>query len=436
MHDIKRIRKNPELFDQLMQKRGIEKASEKILSLDKDRRSGQHSLQELQEQANHYAKMIGQLKSQGENADEAIAKSKELKVQIAEFKKAQEEGADQESNPLTDYLSAIPNTLFSEVPDGKGEEDNEELRIIGEKPAFDFTPKEHWELGEDLKLMDFEQTAKISGSRFVTLHGNLARLERARANFMNDVHTQEFGFEEVSPPILVRDDAMYGSGQLPKFEEDSFATTNHYRLIPTSEVSLVNLVREMILPEEALPLRYVAHTPCFRSEAGSAGRDTRGMLRQHQFWKVELVSITTPESANDEHEFMTGCVETILKRLEIPYRVMLLCSGDTGFCAHKTYDMEAWLPGQNTYREISSCSNCGDFQAHRMKARYRNAQKENHFVHTLNGSGLAVGRTLIAIMENYQESDGSITIPDVLRSYTGFDRINANELTPPAEKSA
>lgn len=426
MHDIKAIRKDPDTFDHAMIRRGLGAVADEILQRDQERRSSKTSLQELQQQANSWAKKIGELKSKGEDASEAIAKSKELKAQIAALKDQEDREEHDPSIEVVDtLLSALPNILDEDVPEGEDEEDNEEIHRVGDIPQFSFMAKEHFELGENLGLMDFEQTAKISGSRFVTLKGDLARLERALMQFMLDIHTKEHGYTEVSPPILVRDEAMFGSGQLPKFDEDSFATTNGYRLIPTAEVSLVNMVRESILDGKDLPLRYVSATPCFRSEAGSAGRDTRGMIRLHQFWKVELVSITDKESSKEELERTTECAENILKRLELPFRRVLLCSGDTGFCAHKTYDLEVWLPGQQKYREVSSCSNTGAFQARRMNARYRDSNQDIEFVHTLNGSGLPTGRTLVAILENYQNEDGSITIPLALRSYMECDRINA-----------
>jgi len=311
-----------------------------------------------------------------------------------------------------------------DVPVGPDETGNVEVRRVGDPPRFDFEPKQHFEIGEALGLMDFETAAKLSGARFVVLKGALARLERAIASFMLDLHTTEFGYTEANPPLLVRDDAAFGTGNLPKFAEDLFHTTNGYWLIPTAEVSLTNFVREQIIDEAALPMRLTAWTPCFRSEAGAAGKDTRGMIRQHQFTKVELVSITTPEQSLAEHERMTACAEEVLKRLGLPYRTVLLCTGDMGFASQKTYDIEVWLPGQNTYREISSCSVCGDFQARRMNARYRPKDGKPEYVHTLNGSGLAVGRTLIAILENYQQADGSVIIPEVLRPYMrGMERI-------------
>ncbi len=425
MHNIKFIRENPKLFDEAMVKRGLAPVADEILGRDKAVRGEKTQLQELQQQANIWAKKIGELKSKGEDASEALAKSKELKQKIASMKEeSQEEREDIPTELVDELLYSLPNIPSNDVPVGESEDDNVEVRRWGNKTEFKFHPKEHFDLGEQLGLMDFEQTAKISGSRFVTLKGALAKLERALGEFMLDVHTQEFGYEETSPPILVRDVAMFGTGQLPKFSEDSFETTNGYRLISTSEISLTNLVRETILEKESLPLRFTSRTPCFRSEAGSAGKDTKGMLRQHQFWKVELVSITDEESSESEHQRMTACAEEILKRLKLPYRVMLLCSQDMGFTATKTYDLEVWLPGQVKYREVSSCSNCGDFQARRMSARYKAGEKDNRFVHTLNGSGLAVGRTLIAVMENYQNADGSITVPEVLRKYMGVDKIS------------
>ncbi len=422
MHNIKFIRENPKDFDEAMVKRGLGPISEEILKRDKEVRSGKANLQELQQQANEWAKKIGQLKARGEDASEAIAKSKELKAKLAEAKKS----TDSEDIPtelVDELLYTLPNIPDETVPVGEDEDDNVEVRRWGDKPEFSFHPKEHFELGENLGQMDFEQAAKISGSRFVILKGQLAKLERALCNFMLDIHTKEFGYEEVSPPILVRDAAMFGSGQLPKFAEDSFETTDGYRLIPTAEVSLANMVRESILNEEDLPLRYTACTPCFRSEAGSAGKDTRGMIRQHQFWKVEMVSVVDEKSSAEELERKVNCAEEILKRLGIPYRLMLLCSQDMGFTAIKTYDLEVWLPGQVRYREISSCSNCGDFQARRMNTRYK-SDKGNVFAHTLNGSGLAVGRTIVAILENYQNEDGSITVPEALVGYMGCDIID------------
>jgi seryl-tRNA synthetase len=424
MHNIKAIRENPNAFDEGMKRRGLGAISDEILKRDKEVRGEKTALQDLQQLSNEWAKKIGTLKAAGEDASEAIAKSKELKAKLQEMKnKMDNEGEDVPTELVDELLWSLPNIPADDVPFGESEDDNVEIRIWGDKPDFDFQPKEHFELGENLGLMDFETATKISGSRFVILKGLLAKLERALGQFMLDIHTEEFGYSEMSVPILVRDAAMFGSGQLPKFAEDSFVTTNGYRIIPTAEVSLVNTVRESILSESQLPMRMVALTPCFRSEAGSAGRDTRGMIRQHQFWKVELVSITDEKSSFAELERMTGCAEEIIRRLKLPYRVIQLCTGDMGFSANKTYDFELWMPGQNAYREVSSCSNCGDFQARRMNARYKDSDGNNIFVHTLNGSGLAVGRTMIAIMENYQNEDGSINVPDALRPYIGVDVI-------------
>jgi seryl-tRNA synthetase len=429
MHDIKSIRKDPHAFDKAMIKRGLGAISEEILLRDKQVRGGKTSLQELQQKSNEIAKEIGALARNKDDASQArkntlILEGKQVKLQIAEMEnQVVDEKNDIPTELVDEMLYSLPNILADDVPIGDGEDDNVEIRRFGEKPQFDFTPKEHFEIGESLAMMDFEQTAKISGSRFVTLKGGLARMERALASFMLDVHTREFGYLECSVPILVKDKAMFGTGQLPKFAEDSFATTDGYRLIPTAEISLTNMVSESIIDKEKLPMRLTACTPCFRSEAGSAGRDTKGMLRQHQFWKVEMVSITDEQSSFAELERMTNCAEEILKRLNLAYRVMLLCSRDTGFCATKTYDIEVWLPGQVRYREISSCSNCVDFQARRMDARYKAGEKDNRFVHTLNGSGIAIGRALIAVIENYQNKDGSVTVPEVLRPYMGCDRV-------------
>jgi seryl-tRNA synthetase len=424
MHNIKVIRENPGAFDNAMIRRGLGPMSNQILEMDKQVREEKTVLQELQQQANDWAKQIGLLKAKGEDASEAIAKSKELKEQVACLKQKMESIASDSTNELVEgLLATLPNIPHDDVPNGESEDDNVEIRRWGDKREFSFPAKEHFELGKDLGMMDFKTAAKMSGSRFVILKGQLAKLERALGQFMLDIHTKEFGYTETSVPMLVRDEAMFGSGQLPKFAEDSFKTTNDYRLIPTAEVSLVNTVRESILAPEQLPMRLVSLTPCFRSEAGSAGKDTTGMIRMHQFWKVELVSITDEISSEKEHERMTSCAEEIIRRLKIPYRVILLCTGDMGFTASKTYDFELWMPGQLKYREVSSCSNCGDFQAIRMNSRYKKNDKENVFVHTLNGSGLAVGRTMVAIMENYQNADGSINIPEALQSYMGADII-------------
>ena len=416
MLDLKWIRENPEAFDAAMARRGLPPQSERLLVLDAARREVQTEMQEIQARRNAAAKEIGKVKASGGDADALIQEVADLKSKVQdsiEFERKFQAKLDT-------LLSELPNIFKDDVPEGASEADNVELRRVGDIRKFDFAPKEHYDLGEALGMMDFETAAKISGSRFVVTSGQIARLERALAAFMVDVHTLEKGYLEVSPPVMVRGSTLFGTGQLPKFEEDLYKTGDDHYMIPTSEVPLTNLVRDSILEESELPKRFTAHTLCFRSEAGSAGKDTAGMLRQHQFAKVEMVSITTPEQSDAEHERMTACAEDILKRLGLAYRVVLLCTGDTGFGARKTYDIEVWLPGQDAYREISSCSTCGDFQARRMKARYRpEGEKGTQFVHTLNGSGLAVGRTLIAVMENYQQADGSIRIPDVLVPYMG-----------------
>ena len=418
MHDIKFIRENPDAFDAGLARRGLAPQAAQLIALDAEKRGGQTELQALQARRNEVAKQIGEaMRTDKARAEELKIEAADIKLKIAKLESGEEEGG-----VLVDALSRIPNLLAADVPEGADESGNKEIRVVGSKPHFNFTnkPKEHFELGEALGLMDFEAAAKLSGSRFVVLRGQLSKLERALASFMLDIHTGEFGYTEHQVPYLVKSPALFGTGQLPKFEEDMFKTTTDHYLISTSEISLTNLAANEILDATQLPRRMTAWTPCFRSEAGSAGRDTRGMIRQHQFSKVELVSITTPEQSEAEHERMLGCAEEVLKRLGLHYRVMLLCAGDTGFSARKTYDIEVWLPAQDTFREISSCSNCGDFQARRMKARYRNAgAKDTQFVHTLNGSGLAVGRTLVAILENYQQADGSITIPEALVPYMG-----------------
>jgi len=464
--DIKWIRDNAGAFDAGLKKRGLEPLSKRLLELDETRRRHLTKLQEAQSRRNAASKEIGKAKAA---KDEAAAAK--LMAEVAELKEVIQQGEAEERQldaALKTELEVIPNLPLDDVPIGKDENDNKEIRKVGTRPEFDFKPKLHFEVGEALGLMDFETAAKISGARFVVLKGPLARLERALASFMLDLHTGEFGYTEVNPPLLVRDDTMFGTAQLPKFHDDQFvaysdvdfmqlyrrALDGHQKqvleavkkhgideveeefrvqavelgidlkfrrwLIPTAEVPLTNLVRESILSEDELPIRVTAHTPCFRAEAGAAGKDTRGMIRQHQFSKVELVSITKPEDSLAEHERLTNCAEEILKRLKLPYRTILLCTGDMGFAAQKTYDIEVWLPGEDTYREISSCSVCGEFQARRMGARFRpKGSKELRFVHTLNGSGLAVGRTLIAVIENYQQADGSVTIPDVLVPYMG-----------------
>jgi len=472
MHDIRWIRDDPEAFDAAMARRGVEPLSARVIEIDAERREAQTEAQELQTRRNELSKQIGQLKSvaksKGEDAPQEL---QALMDEVAAGKDAQaraEAAAKEAGDQVDELLSGIPNALDADVPDGADEDDNRELRAWGEPRQFDFDPKEHDDLGEALGLMDFERAAGMSGARFVILTGALARLERAIGDFMLDIQTSEFGYTEVSPPLLVRDRALFGTGQLPKFAEDLYRTSAIDKerrqelvgaelakvanqedslqdtvtkvfdvfteledsgrisadlwMIPTAEVPLTNMVAGEILDEEDLPLRYTARTPCFRSEAGASGKDTKGMIRQHQFTKVELVSIAHPDKSAEEHERMTECAEAILRRLELPYRTMVLCSGDTGFAARKTYDIEVWLPGQGRYREISSCSNCGDFQARRMKARYRPSEgpgknKGTRFVHTLNGSGLAVGRTLIAVMENGQQEDGSIVLPQALQPY-------------------
>lgn len=421
MFDVKWIRDNPEAFDQGRARRGLSPLSGQILTLDAKRRAAQTAWQEMQARRNELSKQIGQLKSKGQDASAIMAEVAGLKDRMATAE-AEEQALAKELDAL---LASQPNLPAADVPEGLDEKSNREERVVGGKPNFAFPPKQHFELGEALGLMSFEDAAKLSGARFVVLKGALSRLERALAQFMLDLHTQENGYTEVSPPFLVRDDALYGTGQLPKFAEDQFRTTQGLWLIPTSEVPLTNLAADEIIDETALPRRYTALTPCFRSEAGAAGKDTRGMIRQHQFLKVELVSIAHPDHSDEEHKRMTACAEEVLKRLGLPYRVVTLCTGDMGFSAQKTYDIEVWLPGQNAYREISSCSNCGEFQARRMKARCRKpGDKGTRFVHTLNGSGLAVGRTLVAILENYQQQDGSIAIPAALRPYmNGLERI-------------
>ncbi|NSL25026.1 serine--tRNA ligase [Agrobacterium tumefaciens] len=418
MHDIKWIRENPEAFDAALARRGAEPAASSLIALDEKRRSVIQSLQDMQSRRNAASKDIGAAMAQ-----KNMELAEKLKAEVADIKenmpRAEEEDR-QVTAELNDALSRLPNIPFDDVPDGKDEHDNVVTRVVGQKPGSNHEAKEHFEIGEALGYMDFERAAKLSGSRFTVLTSQLARLERALGQFMIDLHTSEHGYTEVSSPLMVRDEAMFGTGQLPKFSEDLFKTTDGRWLIPTAEVTLTNLVSGEILEQEKLPLRFTALTPSFRSEAGSAGRDTRGMLRQHQFWKCELVSITDAESAVAEHERMTACAEEVLKRLGLHFRTMTLCTGDMGFSARKTYDLEVWLPGQNTYREISSCSVCGDFQARRMNARYRGKDdKATKFVHTLNGSGTAVGRCLIAVLENYLNDDGSVTIPDVLLPYMG-----------------
>jgi seryl-tRNA synthetase len=423
MHDIKLIRDNPALFDAGLQKRGLAPLSAHILDLDQRRRAAQTGLQEGQARRNEASKQIGMVKKQGGDADALMAEVAELKDKLAGFDAADKSLGEE----LEALLMTIPNLPADDVPQGADESGNVELRKVGSVPPFAFTPLEHDALGEKLGMMDFAAAARMSGARFVVLKAGLARLERALGAFMLDLQTGTHGYTEVNPPVLVRDTALYGTGQLPKFAEDLFKTETGHYLIPTAEVSLTNLVHGDLLDDAVLPLRFTALTPCFRSEAGSAGKDTRGMIRQHQFPKVEMVSIAHPDQSDEEHSRMTACAEEVLKRLGLAYRVIVLCSGDMGFGAKKTYDIEVWLPGQNAYREISSCSNCGDFQARRMNSRFRSKEGPNRFLHTLNGSGLAVGRTLIAVMENYQQADGSIAVPEVLRPYMGgLEIIQAN----------
>jgi seryl-tRNA synthetase len=417
MHDIRSIRENPAAFDAGLRKRNLAPLSAEILAIDTRRRAAITESESIQARRKALSQQIGMAKRKGENADALMAEVTGLEESL---KKGEALAAELDAE-LTRRLEVLPNLPFDDVPDGADETGNVEIRRIGSQRNFSFKPKDHVELGEATGEMDFAAAGRMSGARFVVMKGGLARLERALAQFMLDLHTsEEGGYTEVNPPLLVRDNAVYGVGQLPKFAEDMFHTDNGFWLIPTAEVPLTNLVNDQVLDEKQLPLRYTAWTPCFRSEAGSAGKDTRGMIRQHQFPKVELVSITTPEQSDEEHQRMTGRAEEVLKRLGLPFRTIVLCGGDMGFGARKTFDIEVWLPGQNAYREISSCSNCGEFQARRMNARYRPKEgKGTRFLHTLNGSGLAVGRTLVAVLENYQNEDGSVTIPEALRSYMG-----------------
>ena len=421
MHDIKAIRQDPAAFDKAMARRKLPPQSPALLKLDEERRAVQTELQALQSTRNEKSKEVGMIKGKGGDASALMEEVNALKGQMAELE--QREATLAES--LNQHLAGLPNVQALDIPDGDGEEQNVEVRKHGE-PKRANSAKEHDEIGAALGMMDFETAAKMSGSRFVLLSGGVARLERALAQFMLDTHTMEHGYTECSPPILVNDKAMFGTGQLPKFQDDQFRTTRGDWLVPTAEVPLTNIVADCIVEEEYLPRRYTAFTPCFRQEAGAAGKDTKGMIRQHQFYKVEMVSITRPEDSESEHQRMTQCAENILKKLEIPFRTIVLCTGDAGFVSYKTYDIEVWLPGQNRYREISSCSNCGDFQARRMNARCRaKGEKNTRFVHTLNGSGLAVGRALIAVLENYYDpSDGGVFVPAVLKPYMGgLDKI-------------
>ena len=417
MHDIAFIRANPAAFDAALARRGLEPQADRIVALDAKKREAATRVQQAQSRRNEASKAIGQAMGQGDEE-----KAEALKAEVAEIKASMPEWEEAENaagEELKDLLAILPNLPAEDVPEGADEADNVELHSWGTKRDFAFAPKEHADIGPALG-MDFETGAKLSGARFTFLRGDIARMHRALAQFMLDKQTRENGYTECNPPVLVGDDAMYGTDKLPKFAEDSFRTTDDRWLVPTSEVPLTYSVAGDILADLAQPIRLTAHTLCFRSEAGSAGRDTRGFIRQHQFEKVEMVSICLPEDSEAEHERMTKCAEGILEALDLPYRRMLLCTGDMGFGARKTYDLEVWLPGQGAYREISSCSNTGDFQARRMNARYRpEGEKKTAFVHTLNGSGLAVGRTLVAVMENYQQADGSVAVPEALAPYMG-----------------
>ena len=427
MHDIRYIRENADAFDAALARRDLPPMAAEILAIDEERRALQTDMQQLQSRRNDASKEIGKVKSAGGNADDLMAEVADIKEKMPTLETREAELASQ----LQGHLLSLPNLLDPSVPAGADEDDNLLIRSWGEVKPLGFAAKDHVAIGEGLGQMDFAAGAKLSGARFVVLKNQMARLERALAAFMLDMHTNEFGYVEVLPPALVRTQTMQGTGQLPKFAEDLFHTEDDRWLIPTAEVPLTNLVADSIVDADELPLRMTAYTPCFRAEAGSAGRDTRGMIRQHQFSKVELVSVVAADKSADELERMTNIAETVLQRLNLPYRVMKLCSGDTGFSAEQTYDLEVWLPGQNDgqgqYREISSCSNCGPFQARRMKARMRHAgEKDTHFVHTLNGSALAIGRCMIAVLENGQQEDGSVLLPDVLHSYMGTDRLVAS----------
>ncbi len=418
MFDIKAIRSDPETFDSGWAKRGLEPQARVIIELDEQRRSAIAKLQDAQTRRNEASKRIGQAKGHGDNA-----MAQKLIDEVAALKSQIQEGEDEErrlQSQLDGLLCSLPNLPADDVPFGADEDANQEIRQISQKRSFNFSPQEHTDIGEALGQLDFETAAKVSGSRFVYMYDKLAQMERALASFMLDIHTREFGYVEVVAPLIVNDDAMFGTGQLPKFADDQFHTEDGRWLIPTAEVPLTNIVRESILEPKDLPKRVTAWTPCFRLEAGAAGKDTRGIIRQHQFSKVELVSITTEDQSEKEHERLTSCAEEVLRRLGLHYRVVVLCAGDLGFGSRKTYDLEVWLPGQDRYREISSCSNFGDFQARRMSSRYRPEGEEGtRFVHTLNGSGLAIGRTIVAILENRQQADGSISLPECLVPYMG-----------------
>lgn len=416
MHDLRAIRENPAAFDEGLKRRFLVPQSSSILTLDEAHRSLLTQAQELQNRRNEASKEVGQVKRNGGDASALMEEVSALKERLAEL----EQAANAKEAELRGILEGLPNLPMDDVPVGEDEDANVEVRRWGTPVELGFDAKQHFELGEALGMMDFETAAYLSGARFVVLKGAIARLERALAQFMLNTHISEHGYTETAPPFLVRDVALYGTGQLPKFEEDLFKTDSGHYLIPTSEVPMTNYAAEQIIERESLPHRYTACTPCFRSEAGSAGRDTRGLIRMHQFQKVEMVSITAPDQSEAELERMTGCAEAIMQALELPYRVLMLSSGDMGFGARKTYDLEVWLPGQGQYREISSCSNCWDFQARRMKARCRaKGDKKTEFVHTLNGSGVATGRALVAVLENHQQADGSIRVPAVLRPYMG-----------------
>lgn len=418
MIDIKYIRDHPAAFDENLARRGLDPISSVILELDQHLRQALTELQDKQNNRNSLAKAIGQAKAKGEDIESLLKISHEYKTSIPLLEE-KEMALRQE---LNDILIRLPNLISVDVPDGESAEDNQVITTWGTPTSFSFQPKSHVDVGQNLGLMDFETAATMSGARFVLLKGDLVRLERALASFMIDVHTQEFNYELISPPLLVKDEAVFGVGQLPKFSEDLFKTTSGHWLISTGEVPLTNMFRDTILASTQLPLRFVTHTPCFRSEAGSAGRDTRGMIRNHQFYKVELMSFTHPDQSSAEHERMRSAAEEILKRLNLPYRVMLLCTKDMGDQSSKTYDLEVWLPSEETYREISSCSNFKDYQARRVNTRLRDNDLKMH-VHTLNGSGLAIGRTMVAILENYQQSDGSVIIPEVLRPYMNGQKV-------------
>jgi seryl-tRNA synthetase len=424
MHDIRWIREHADEFDRSLGRRGLAPAASSLLALDEQRRAAIAELEAAQARRNAASREIGLAKAQ---KDEVRAQA--LMTEVAGLKRAIQVGEEAEKRAIAELdaaLAQVPNLALDDVPDGTGADDNVEHHRFGARRNYPFNPRQHFDLGEALGHMDFDIAAKLSGARFVVLRGPLARLERALGAFMLDMHTNEHGYTEIDPPLLVRDAAMFGTAQLPKFADDQFQTTTQHWLIPTAEVPLTNLVRESIVPEAQLPMRFTACTACFRAEAGAAGKDTRGMIRQHQFTKVELVSITSPDQSRDEHERMLACAEEVLRRLDLHYRVVTLCTGDMGFAAQKTYDIEVWLPGQGAYREISSCSTCGEFQARRMHARYRPAGGgAPRYVHTLNGSGVAVGRALIAVMETYQQEDGSIAVPNALKPYLG--QLNAIE---------